>query len=486
MFNEKNSTPLGEGYFNPAGSVIDKNLAGQLRGYRARVASNYRALLSDEINTVLSRGIHWTSPKVDGELWFLVYTDGTPRLLSPQGKIISGKIPVLEEASKINLVDGTVVAGELFAAVKSGRPRVGDLKAALGGERAAEVKRLGFAAFDIIEGGTELVQLPIDNYGDKIKLLEQVFAGCNRLKAIQTHALEKPSEVTSLFNDIVDTGKAEGLVARNENGMIYKIKPSITIDMVVIGYTEKSADNTRIRSLLLALISNNNQYQIVGSCGNLGTDENRHSLLEQLAPFCIESNFNYASSTGEVFRFVKPQIVVEIQVTDLQTENSAGDMIQRMVLDFSNNQWSAVAPMPSASLIHPVFIRQREDKSVNKIDVRLSQIQERTYLECVDQKAEVLALPKSELISRKVWTKITKGKTAVQKLLIWKTNKNSVNSDYPNFVINWTDYSSGRKEPLKREVRLSSNQQDAAKIGNDMVEKKIKKGWGLVESLTES
>jgi hypothetical protein len=83
-------------------------------------------------------------------------------------------------------------------------------------------------------------------------------------------------------------------------------------------------------------------------------------------------------------------------------------------------------------------------------------------------------------LTRKVWVKETKGVKAVQKLLIWKTNKDSVDNNFPAYVVHWTDYSAGRKDPLKREVRLGQNEAAAFKVGDDMVATKIKKGWELL------
>ena len=105
VFNEKNGVPLGEGLLSPDGSVQDKDLSGNLRSYKARVAGSYRAALPEEITSEIKAGKYWVSPKVDGELWFLILGDGSPWLASPKGKVISGKIPLLEEAAAAILED---------------------------------------------------------------------------------------------------------------------------------------------------------------------------------------------------------------------------------------------------------------------------------------------------------------------------------------------------------------------------------------------
>ncbi len=227
-FNDKNGAPLGEGLLSPDGSVQDKDLSGNLRSYKARVAGSYRAALPEEITSEIKAGKYWVSPKVDGELWFLILGDGSPWLASPKGKVISGKIPLLEEAAATaSKAEGrTVVAGELFAAVKSGRPRVGDLKSAMGGQKKAEVERLGFSAFDLVQGGTDSSKMPLEDYGERLAVLQKLLEGGKRLKAIQTHEMSKPDEISGLFDELVNGGKAEGLVARSEKGIVYKLKPS--------------------------------------------------------------------------------------------------------------------------------------------------------------------------------------------------------------------------------------------------------------------
>jgi len=478
-FNEKNGVPLGEGLLSPDGSVEDKDLSGNLRSYKARVAGSYRAALPEEISSEFKTGKYWVSPKVDGELWFLILGDGSPWLASPKGKVISGKIPLLEEAaSASSKVEGrTVVAGELFAAVKSGKPRVGDLKSAMGGQKKAEVERLGFSAFDLVQGGTDTSKMPLEDYGERLAVLQNLFDGGKRLKAIQTHEMNKPDEISGLFDELVNGGKAEGLILRSEQGVVYKLKPTISLDMVILGYTERTSDASQVRSILLGLMREDGQFQIISGCGTLGADENRVMLMKKLKPECVEAELHFASGSGEVYRFIKPETVAEVRVTDIQAENTSADPIKSMVLQFSGNKWIPVSPMPSASLLHPVLVRLRDDKSVNTNDVRFSQLLERTHVDSTDQTIQITELPKSNLIERIVWTKDSKGQKAVQKLLVWKTEKEKTDPDFPTFVVHWTDYSQGRKDPLKREVRLAPNEKIAKAIGADMIEAKIKKGW---------
>ena len=110
----KNATPLGKGSWHPAGSVVDDGLMTAVMSYRRRVAGVYRSVKPGEITSgVLGAPFH-VSPKVDGELWFMVIEGGNATLVSVNGKAISGDIPVLAEvrAAAQKIKGRVVIPGE--------------------------------------------------------------------------------------------------------------------------------------------------------------------------------------------------------------------------------------------------------------------------------------------------------------------------------------------------------------------------------------
>ena len=64
--------------------------------------------------------------------------------------------------------------------------------------------------------------------------------------------------------------------------------------------------------------------------------------------------------------------------------------------------------------------------------------------------------------------------------MIWKTNKEETGS-YPAYVFHYTDYSASRKESLKRDIRVSSDESQIRKIMDDFIAENIKKGWEEVQ-----
>jgi len=87
-------------------------------------------------------------------------------------------------------------------------------------------------------------------------------------------------------------------------------------------------------------------------------------------------------------------------------------------------------------------------------------------------------------MKREVYTKTLKGKLMVRKFVMWKTNKENEGSEYPAYVVHFTDYSPGRKVPLDREVRISSSEDQINELFEELKKENIKKGWSLHEAET--
>lgn len=476
---------LGPGAFLcPEGSVSDPELAALAIAYK-RTSARYRAMTAEEIPD-LPHGELWTSPKIDGHLWIAVIEDGEVCLVSHRNRVIFGDLPVLNEIrTRIapTCAGRTLLAGELFALRREGRPRSGDVGSALAGGEAAQVSRLGFYIFDLYRGGDAQEPHAAGEYIERWPTLERIVGKGKRAQLIPTERLANSDAVARMFQEKVIDGKAEGLVVRSADQRTYKVKPAFDLDAVIIGFTEREGDDGTmlVRSVLLACMRTDRQLQIIGSCGNFGGDAERAAFYEELSGSVASTAYRYPSSSGALYRFVAPEKVIQVRVTDIQSEDGSGLPIQRMVISFDPERgWSAIRPMPGVSILHPVFQKRRPDKAVDAHDIRLAQVLERVELSESQQVAEALDLPESSVSRRQVWTKSTKGKLAVRKLVVWKTNKEQMDPAYPAFVVHWTDYSPGRKDPLKREVKVAPSEALATEIAEKLVTKNIKRGWELV------
>jgi hypothetical protein len=174
LFDTSKGVSLGSGKFLRPGSLKDRELANLLKRYRRSVASSYSSVSPNEISRTFTSGPFHVSPKIDGELWFLILGDNDVFLASPRGAIIFGDIPILTEAAMVarNITGRVILAGELFAAAKSGndRPRVGNVATAISGGAKAPVERLGIITFDIVEISHEMENCDLDTPEGKSKI----------------------------------------------------------------------------------------------------------------------------------------------------------------------------------------------------------------------------------------------------------------------------------------------------------------------------
>lgn len=489
LYSTDKAAALGKGQLSPEGSVTDSDLASLFLNYKRGVASRYIAATSTEIDDLVPRGDLHVSKKVDGQIWYAVLEKDDAFLASPKGKVISGDHPlVVELKTHAKSVESrVVVAGELYAVGDNDRIRCGDIANAMGGGAKAQVERMRFAAFDYLaeleKPDTEKSE-ESDNpfaYGPRLEALQGLFDKGELISCVATELVSGTSSVRELYEKWVKSGEEEGLVVRSAKQRPIKIKPDIHIDAVVIGYTIRREDPEQCSSMLLGLMRPDGMIQELGSCGNLGESDRRKEFLAMLSKLDVESKYRRASSSGALYRFIKPSLVVEIKATDIQPDNASGDPIRRMVLEYDEAAgWKRLRKMPVASMLHPVFVRMREDKSVNETDIRMSQLDEHIYVRDSAASVEELKFEKSAVLRREVYSKASKGKTMVRKLVMWKSNKEQVDAAYAPFVVHFTDYSSGRKDPLKREVRLAGTEEKASAIADAMIAKNIKKGWEQV------
>ena len=478
LFDKKGEKKLGKAARTPNGAITDEELSSALKVYRHRVASSYIAITSDELDERVPPGELIASPKIDGELWYLVFEGKEVFLANPKSSVIHGALPLLEEAKKLakKTKGRTIIAGELFALSKGDRPRVGDLAAAFATGDEKDLGRIGFKAFDVVWVAER--ETPFLKYEEKLEFLQNIFDGGKRCAVVKTETISGKQAVNDLYGEWVAGGKAEGMVLRASDGRIFKVKPVIHVDAAVIGYTERGNDPDQVRSLQLALLRDDGQFQLLCRCGNLGDEKQRKELKKKLAPLETTSAYRSASRDGSLYRFLKPEVVIEVKVTDMQSMNSNGDPIQRMVLEHDEDKgWRAIRQLHGAGILYPIFERIREDKSVTRQDVRIEQLLDRCYVSDTKVKAEELKLEASKVLRREVYTKETKGKLAVRKLLLWKTNKEDASDDYPAYVIHWTDYSPGRKQPLQRTVKVAPDEEMATEVAESLITKNVKKGW---------
>lgn len=469
-------TDFGGGRRAGVGALKDAALHTKLKNYKKLVAKRYRVVFPDNIERYLPDGDLWISTKIDGELWFLIKHQGEVALVAYNGRVVQG-IPVAAEAAKL-LADAPdmIIPGELFGLPpEGGRPRVGHVATALHNDDRA--KTLGFKAFDLLEvdGEDWLYQ----SYRDRYEKLTALLGDGKRCAVVTTVEGEK-ADASQYFSEWVKSEKFEGVVARSEQGITYKIKPFITLDAVVIAFGERQEDGkTQVRELTLALLRDDGTMQILGTVGN-GMDEgDRVTWHKRLSEIEVQSSFRMANREGTLCRFVKPEIVVEVKVSDIVDTDSRDLPVRRMALKYDEqNGYSALGTLPIVSLIHPVLVGERSDKLIDGGSVGLDQVYAHVPFAGRDLKASARDLAQSEVFERRVWTKSARGGgLAVRKLVAFATNKAEEDPNYPPYVAFFTDFSPGRKEPLQTDMRVGATKDSIEAHVAAWVEKNVKRGW---------
>ncbi len=473
-------TDYGGGRKAPLGSLKSDELSTRLKNYKRLVAKRYRVVFPDNIVKYLPDGDLWISTKVDGELWFLVKREGEVALVAYNGRVLQG-IPVVEEAAKhLKDVSDCVVPGELFAIPQgtSGRPRVGHVATALHDDDLA--KTLGFRAFDVLdfEGEDWLYA----GYDKRYEKLEELFDGGKRCATVTTKTGDK-SEAKDAFVEWVESGKFEGLVVRTDQGITYKVKPFKTLDAVIVAFGERDNDGvTEMREMQVALLRDDGSYHLLGTVGGGFDESDRRAWHKRLSEMVVDSSFRLANREGTLCRFVKPEIVIEVKVSDLLDTDSRDMPVRRMTLEYDDKGgYKPLGALPLVSLLHPVFVRERDDKEVDEGSVGLEQVYQHVPFEDRDTKPTTQSFGKAEVIERRAYRKDLRGDSlGVRKYVAFKTNKED-NPEYAPFAVIFTDFSSGRKDPLKTDIRVAPNREALQPFIDEWIDKNIKKGWDEVE-----
>jgi hypothetical protein len=463
---------LGSATIDSQGTFKNPDLMNQIIAYRKVVATNYVLTNPSEIERRLGIPL-MVSTKLDGELWFLL-NDKEWKLVSPTGRVISGDIEILKEASAAKLDKSSIFAGELHV-LGEVRTRIADLASALAGGDKAKTDLLAFKIFDVVTSPeVSAIGTP---YTARYAEISKLPSGKN-FGFIPSTPTKASSEVAEIFEKEVESLGQEGLVARAEDGRSYKIKTTKELDAAILGFTERrdSEGSLMIRSLLFGILQEDGSWIPLTTTGNVGENDFRKELLGLLKPLVRPSSYRRTSqSSGVMYQLVEPTLIVELKCMDLQLEDFQGRAIKHPKLNFGSEGWKVSGWTNSASVHNSIVVRLRNDKTNSFEDIGWNQI---TRLLPIDASVSEATVGKSELIQRRVWTKEGSGKVDVRKLVMWKTNKESVG--YPAFVVHWTDYSSTRKSPLDREVRLAPSEKEALKIAEAMIAENVKKGWSEV------
>ena len=323
---------------------------------------------------------------------------------------------------------------------------------------------LAFAVFDIVGDERKSLQ-------ERFIEIDKFFPKDGKIHRINLEKTDTRSQIINEFNELVTKGR-EGMVIHTPQGFTYKAKPQMSIDCVVLGYAMRENGN-QIRELLVG-IALDDGHMVIGKVGTGFSEVEREEWVRDLQPLIINSNSIEIAGNGLAFYWVKPSLVVEVKCLELLIENSDGAISKQKVKFNDENGYSLAGKITGVSLMSPVYAGKRADKKADILDAGLSQLTSRIEIEV--NESNIKEEQASEIVRREVYKKDGKNGTALRKFISWKTNKEETGL-FPAYILYYTDFSAGRKDPLQTEIYTAIDKDELDIKFNDLLTENIKKGW---------
>ena len=451
--------------------MVQDSVKQTLSLYKSNQASKYIPVRGDEILTrIFDCEKYNISTKYDGHLCFIVKSKDGIELLNFNSEPFERE-DLVEELNILLDKEGVFV-GEIFNYKENERTRSFDLVKNLKNKDSL----IKIVVFDVInyDGKTYDQNL----WDEKIELVKKLFSNGKNIFSIEEIEVKSRKDIQSEFETRVINENQEGLIVRGYNGPIFKIKPKLTFDFVVLGYSLGYSNNFNLlKELLFGVLIDKDEFLIIGKVSGGFTLDQRTSLLDNLKKIKVESNLIEPSGSKTPFTFIKPEKVIEIESVDI-INNTSDQIIKKSLVKFDKNKYLKINYIPSVSLISPVFKGLRNDKKVQVDQVGISQITR--IIELENETLETLEKLNSKVLKKEIYYKVTKGIKMVKKYFVWETNTTSVS--YLKYVFYKIDYSPTRGDKLQRDIKVSNNQDQITKIFSEQIEKDIKKGWVLHEN----
>lgn len=439
------------------------------KGYKKNIAGRFVMVEAAHLGQRLAGERFFVTRKIDGHLQVVFFRDGKCGMVNSTGKQKAESLRCLDSmaaALRKAGVKSAVIAAELYYPAESGRPRCSDVLSALADPQRLDLLRL--APFDIVElDGTPW---EADSYAETHGKLCDLFQE-EEVRPVQMRTASSVADVQTIYDEWVVGEGAEGLVVHGESHIVWKVKPRHSIDAAVIGYT---TGDRGIRDLMFAVRREDGLFQMFAVGSNGFSEEDRLKTVDRLAKLHVDSQYVLSDSRGIAYQMIRPELVFEVSFLEIVARGNDDKVKMNPLLRYDASQgWLMEGPTPGVKALSVTIEREREDKTPSEADIRVSQLTDICPFEEEEAPAK---LESSTLLERRVFKKESGGKVMIHKFLLWKTNKEQ-SGRYPAYVFFHTDFSSGRKEMLKRDMACSSDEAQIREIFDSEIAANVKKGW---------
>jgi ATP-dependent DNA ligase len=305
--------------------------------------------------------------KVDGMLGAFVYREGKEAFFQTTRGHIIDNIPAINEygVRLKNLgIKNIVIMGELVA-IKGGTilPFNETMSIVKTFHRPANKDLIHHYPFDIFEvNGRKM------NFKESIKMLFSIIGvrGFTHIH-LPKMVVGGIKEFREFYKYVHERPGYDGVVVMDVGGKNIKVKFTNTVDLVVIGAGHvdmKAWQKDQISYLIPAFIDKRGYFR---SSSKVGTGFDM-SFRRKLYDYFNKNKL--FQRDGDLF--VAPKMVIEVKFFRYRITKTP-------IFKYERNYYIGQGRDKSITFSHPSFQRVREDKSANKIDVRLEQIPEWEY-----------------------------------------------------------------------------------------------------------
>lgn len=460
-----------------AADLDDPTLWAKAQEYKRRLSGAMKAISAQDAFRIPQVKGYYATRKYDGEFAIVVFDGEHIISVNPGGTARAG-LPCLDEAGALLKKAGVkscVLGAEYY--VKEGATGGHPVQQVVGILRNPKSKdqldKLGLAVFDIVEHEGKAVS----SAPKAFDLLKKWFAKGKTAHLVEHKVVDSVAAVMELFTDWAIGQGAEGVVVRNDKIGWYKIKTRHNLDVAIVGFSEGTDQRKdMLHDLLVAVVRTDGTYQELTRVGGGFSDDERRSFVKDLRRRIVPSEYVAVNNDYVAYEMIEPGPVIEISCLDMIAERARGGPVNRMVLNWTGEKYEAMSRMPLVSVISPQYIRERDDKEAGAEDTSIRQISSLAAVPDAEKSADSDEKKPSELLERRVYTKIMRDNLMVRKLLIWKTNKED-SPDFPAYVVYLTDFSPNRKNPLERDIKVSNSKTVAYRLFEEMATANFIGGW---------
>jgi hypothetical protein len=311
--------------------------------------------------------------KADGEFNLLIYNrDGETFTINRWGRKLSNFPALNEFVMALEKNDGSIKRLQLLVemyAMENGKPlMLPKYIHFLKGHVAGTLQNIFIGVFDVVKINDLNITEP---YSWKLEEAERWVKGRRWAHVLPWKRVKTTADVKGLWRDLVEGMGYEGLVVRTREG-VFKIKPLLEIDAVIIGINKRELlKKGKVTSLKLGLLREDMTFVEVGDVAsgiNVALRDELWNLME------------YRVGEDNDTIFVKPMVVCKIQFNDMYSETlnrvfyfGACDETEPLA---GNISFEERGKQKLIRLRHPKLCGFRSDKIVCLKDVGLNQIPE--------------------------------------------------------------------------------------------------------------